>query len=109
VVAPDFLALLDITEVNIYIMYLDQCKQGPNSKKNPMMHLQFKNAFCEALLAGWVRRNETSQEPPSHRPSIHMPSHSTKKKVCVVCGTTRPRTYCYQCGSKYMCWKEGCN
>jgi hypothetical protein len=102
-----FFALLDITEVNIYIMYLDRCKQGPNLKKNPMMHLQFKNALCEALLVGWVRRNERSQEPLSHHPRIHMPSHSTKKRLCVVCGTRKPHTYYYQCGTKFMCWKEG--
>jgi hypothetical protein len=50
-----FLALLDIAKANIYIMYLDLCKQGPNQKKNPMTHLQYKNALCEALLAGWTR------------------------------------------------------
>jgi hypothetical protein len=38
-----FLALLDIMEVNMYIMYLDHCKQGPNSVIHPMMHLRFKN------------------------------------------------------------------
>jgi hypothetical protein len=34
-----FFALLDITEVNTYIMYLDRCKQGPNPVTSPMMHL----------------------------------------------------------------------
>ena len=34
-----FFALLDITEVNTYIMYLDRCKQGPNLVKFPLMHL----------------------------------------------------------------------
>jgi hypothetical protein len=54
VVALDFFALLDITKVNIYIIYLNRCGQGPNLVRHPMTHLQFKNALCEALLVGWV-------------------------------------------------------
>jgi hypothetical protein len=103
-----FMALLDITEVNIYIMYLDRCKQVRNPKKTPMTHLQFNNALCDALLAGWMRRNERSHEPSNQHPWIHMPSHSTKKRLCVVCGTRKPHTYCYKCGTKFMCWKEEC-
>jgi hypothetical protein len=70
-----FFALLDIIEVNIYIMYLDRCRQGPNPKKYPMTHLQFKNALCKALLAGWMGRNETREKPLNYHPSIHMLSH----------------------------------
>jgi hypothetical protein len=47
-----FFTLLDIIEVNIYVMYLDRCKQGPSPVTQPMTHLQFKNALCEALLVG---------------------------------------------------------
>jgi hypothetical protein len=103
-----FFALLDISEVNSYIMYLDRCKQGPNPMTIPMTHLQFKNALCEALLVGWLRRTETRNESLTHHPSIHMPSHSTKKRLYIVCEVRTPRTYCYQCDFKFICWKEGC-
>jgi hypothetical protein len=103
----NFFALLDITEVNTYIMYLDRCKQGPNPVKTPMIHLQFKNALYEALLHGWVQCTESRYETLTHCPSIHMPSHSTKKRLCVVC-EVHTSHYCYKYGFKFMCWKEGC-
>ena len=103
-----FFALLDITEVNIYIMYLDRCRQGFNPKKYLMTHLQFKNALYEALLVGWMRRNKIREVPLNYHPSIHMLLHSTKKKLCIVCERRKPHTYCYQCNSKFMYWKEGC-
>jgi hypothetical protein len=103
-----FFALLDITEVNMYVMYLDRCKQGPNPVKSPMTHLRFKTAFCEALLRGWSRPHEVNNDALLHRPSIHMPSHTTLKRQCVVCKIRTPHTYCYQCGFKFLCWKEGC-
>jgi hypothetical protein len=101
-------ALVDITEVNIYIMYLDRCKQGPNPVAHPMTHLKFKTMLCEALLLGWGRRNEVHNEALTHRPSIHMPSHSSIKRVCIHCKIYTPHTYCYKCGFKFMCLKEGC-
>jgi hypothetical protein len=94
--------------VNIYVMYLDRCKQGPSPVTQPMTHLQFKNALCKALLVGWVRKNEVRDGPLIHHPTIHMPSYLTKKRLCVVCKKWKPHTYCYQCGYKFMCWKEGC-
>jgi hypothetical protein len=103
-----FLSLLDITEVNMYIMYLDRYKQGPNPVTHPLTHLQFKTKLCEVLLHGWKGRNEVYNEALTHRPSIHMPSHSTTKRLCVVCKRHTPHIYCYQCGFKFMCWKERC-
>jgi len=103
-----FFALLDITKVNMYVMYLDYCTQGPNPMKSPMTHLRFKTAFCEALLQGWHRPHEVNNDALLHRPSIHMPSHTTLKRQCVVCKIRNPHTHCYQCGFKFMCWKEGC-
>jgi hypothetical protein len=47
----------------------------------PMMHLQFKNALCEALLVGWVLRMETRNESLAHRPRIHM----QPRRGCVLC------------------------
>ena len=98
-------ALLDITEVSMYIMYLDQCKQGPNLVTHPMTHLKFKTMLCEILLVGWRRRKEVNNDALTHRLSIHMPSHSSVKRLCIYCKIHTPYTYCYQCGFKFMCWK----
>jgi hypothetical protein len=103
-----FWALVDITEVNMYIMYKHACHGRRNEVPSPMSHLEFKNALCEALLIGWPRRKEVSNDALIHHPSIHMPSHATLRRPCIVCGIHFPRTYCYQCGFKFMCWKEGC-
>jgi hypothetical protein len=100
--------MLDITEVNIYIMYLNRCHQGRNPVCRLMIHLQFKNTLCEALLLGWPRRTEINNDALTKRPSIHMPSYTTLKRQCVVCKTRTPHIYCYQCGFKFMCWKEEC-
>jgi hypothetical protein len=80
-----FIAMLDVTKVNMYIMYLSWCKEGPNPIRHPMNHLQFKVAFCEALLQGWPLRNNISNEALTDQPTIHMPSHTSLKRACVVC------------------------
>jgi hypothetical protein len=100
-------SLLDITEVNMYIMYKDHCKQGRNPVTHPLTHLQFKTKLCEALLHGWKGQQEFNNKALTHRPSIHMPSHSTTKRLCVVCKIHTHHTYCYKCGFKFMCWKQG--
>jgi hypothetical protein len=92
----------------MYIIYLDQCKQRPHPTRRPMIHIQFKTALCEALLEGWPRKNEVDNSALTHRLGIHMPSHSTLKRHCVVCKYRMPHTYCYQCRFQFMCWKEGC-
>jgi hypothetical protein len=81
VVAPDFFALLDITKVSTYIMYLDLCKKGPNLVRFLMTHLKFKNSLFEALLVGWKKRTEIRNETLTHRPNIHMPFYSHKEEV----------------------------
>jgi hypothetical protein len=103
-----FWAMLDVTEVNMYIMYLARCKEGPNPVRRPMNHLEFKVALCKALLHGWPLRNIILNEVLTHRPSIHMHSHTHVKRTCVVCEVRTPHMYCYQCGFKFMHWKEGC-
>jgi hypothetical protein len=89
-----FWAMLDITEVNMYIIYLHACRGRPEEVPTPMTHLEFKNALCEALLLGWRQWKEVNNETLTHRPSIHMPSHSTSRRPCVVCGIYLPHTYC---------------
>jgi hypothetical protein len=37
-----------------------------------------------------------------------MPSHSTTRRLCVVYKHHTLHTYCYQCGFKFIYWKEGC-
>ena len=103
-----FWAMLDVTEVNMYIRYLSRCKEGRNPITHPMNHLDIKVALCKALLHGWPLRNTILNEALTHQPSIHMPSHTNVKRKCVVCEVRTPHTYCYQCGFKFMCWKEGC-
>ena len=49
-----FNGLLDISTVNMYIMYLDRCKQRINPIPYPLTHLVFKRKLCEALLLGWL-------------------------------------------------------
>jgi hypothetical protein len=92
----------------MYVMYLDRCRQGPNPVKSPLTHLLFKTAFYEVLLEGWRRPHEINNNALVHRLSIHMPSHTTLKRQCVVCKVRITHTYYYQCGFKFMCWKEGC-
>jgi hypothetical protein len=103
-----FWAMLDVTEVNMYIMYLSRCKEGRNPIRHPMNHLEFKVALCKALLHGWPLRNTIMNEALIHQPSIHMPSHTNVKRICVVYEVRTPHTYCFQCDFKFMCWKEGC-
>jgi hypothetical protein len=98
-----FLAMLYVTEVNMYIMYLSRCKEGRNPVTHPMKHLEFKVALCKALLQGWPLCNTIVNDILTERPSIHMPSHTTAKRTCVVCAVRTPHTYCYQCGFKFMC------
>jgi hypothetical protein len=62
-----FLAMLDVTEVNMYIMYLDQCARRPHPLWHPMTHIQFKNALCDALLQGWPRWNDVENALLTHR------------------------------------------
>jgi hypothetical protein len=100
--------MLDVTEVSMYIMYLSRCKEGRNPVTLPMSHLEFKVALCKALLQGWPLCNAIVNDILTERPSIHMPSHTIAKRTCVVCAVRTPHTYCYQCGFKFMCWKEGC-
>jgi hypothetical protein len=103
-----FWFLIDMTEVNMYIMYLSRAAEGPNPIPQPMTHLQFKIALVEALLRSWERRIDVNNVELTHRPEIHMPSPSHLRWPCVVCKRQKPSTYCYQCGFKFMCWKEGC-
>jgi hypothetical protein len=103
-----FWFLIDMTLVNMYIMYLSRAAERPNPISQPMTHLQFKTALVEALLLRWERRVDVSNAELTHRPKIHMPSHSHLRRPWVVCKTQKPSIYCYQCGFKFMYWKKRC-
>jgi hypothetical protein len=103
-----FFALLDMTDVNMYILYLSHFASGPHRVARPMTHLRFKTALCESLLQGWTRQNERGNEVLTDRPTIHMPSHTHLKRLCVVYKLHTPHTYCYKCNFKFMCLKGGC-
>jgi hypothetical protein len=63
--------------------------------QHPMNHLQFKVAFCKALLHGWQQRTNVLHEALTEWPSIHMPSHTTLKRACIVYAIRTPHTYYY--------------
>jgi hypothetical protein len=48
-----FWFLVDMMEVNMYIMYLSRATKEPNPISQSMIHLQFKTALAEALLRSW--------------------------------------------------------
>jgi hypothetical protein len=48
-----FWFLIDITEVNMYVMHLSRTVEGRKPILQPMFHLQFKTALAEVLLRSW--------------------------------------------------------
>jgi hypothetical protein len=77
--------LIDMTEVNMYIMYMSHVAEGRNPIPHPMSHLQFKTALAEALLCNWEHCVDVSNAELTHRPEIHMPSYTHLRHPCVVC------------------------
>jgi hypothetical protein len=67
-----FWFLIDMTEVNMYIMYLSRAAEGQNPIPNPMSHLQFKTALVGALLRNWEHCIDVNNEELIHRPIIYM-------------------------------------
>jgi hypothetical protein len=101
-----FFFLLDMTVVNMFIIYLAKCKRRSQKLVN---HLQFWVKLCEALVHGWE-----PQRHPAHplSRSYCYPVFTELKAPCVVCNgpgvlqVIRPKTYCARC-KKYMCFKKG--
>jgi hypothetical protein len=100
-----FLFLIDMTIVNMCIMYLDECKNGEHPR-TPMTHLQFQTTLCEHLLRGWKRRNRPAVAPSN---GYCFPVESTHRLPCVVCKDSSKRvlTMCWRC-NKHMCFRKGC-
>jgi hypothetical protein len=59
-----FFFLLDMTVVNMFIMYVAACKTSFVYPRKPMTHLQFRTQLCEALLKNWEGRGATTIPPP---------------------------------------------
>lgn len=99
--------LLDVTVVNMYIIYLDIVANGNPQlgQRTPMTHLQFKQGLCKALLANWPGRTAVPHDipPAPEDPVIHVPCHSIKRRQCVVCRVAVGHIYCHLCGNKWMC------
>jgi hypothetical protein len=100
-----FLFLIDMTVVNMFIMYSDECKNGEHPRR-PMTHLQFRSTLCEHLLRGWERRNRPAV-PPSN--GYCFPVESIHRLPCVVCRDSSKRisTKCRKC-NKHMCFRKWC-
>jgi hypothetical protein len=103
-----FFFLLNMIVVNIYIIYLAECKMR---SKPPVTHLQFRVELCEVTLQQW--RSMKTSEPPCWRGYCYH-VFTKLRKPCVVCNglggspVVQPGTYCSGYDNKYMCFKKGC-
>ena len=107
-----FFFLLDLTMVNMYIIYL-HCLQNVDcsrAQQTPMTHLQFKIGLCDALLKGRKSRDVNPQDLVRHLvwPVVYTPTYSKIPRPCLVCHVQKPHFFCYKCDSKWMCLKKGC-
>ena len=105
-----FFVLLDITVVNMFLIYIDKCKRALPIRK-PATHLQFRTKLCEALLCNWRGRNNNDLLLQPRRRGLCFPLHSKKRIPCVVCNKAnskngkRPHYYCASWDNKFMCFK----
>jgi hypothetical protein len=100
--------LLDVTVVNMYIMYLSILARQ-RVKKRPMTHLQFKTTLCAALTLNWEGRAVREHGITlANRPSFCMPSYHKKRRYCSVCKMKKTNFFCYQHECRFMCLKRGC-
>ena len=102
-----FFFLLDMTMVNMYIIYVEKCKTYVPPRE-PLTHLQFMEEMCKALTKNWQRRNVREVVALCNRGLVCYPAKSNNPRgVCVIC-KLRPCTYCPTCDCKFMCFKKGC-
>ena len=83
----EFLFILDVIVVNVYIIYLD-CLANVNHGRatlTPMTHLQFKKGLCEALLVDWEMQSGEPLPLASEQLVICTPTYSVLQCLCVVC------------------------
>jgi hypothetical protein len=101
-----FYFLLDMTVVNMYIMYLSILRTR-RVRKVPITHLQFRTELCSTLLQNWQGRKRTNRPTLPRLPVVCCPSYNKKWKDCFICGK-KTNFFYYLCDCKFMCIKHGC-
>jgi hypothetical protein len=101
-----FYFLLDMSVVNMYLMYLECWKKFPIGTR-PMAHLQFRNNLCKAMTQGFHGRDGLGVLDLPHEPRIHIPSWTKYRRECTLCGK-RCHYFCFKCNCKFMCFSQGC-
>jgi hypothetical protein len=99
--------LLDMTTVNMYIMYLEILRKLDKSHL-AITHLQYKVHLCQALTWRWKGTNPIGAPNLPRLPKIHCPQYTLLRRECDVCGI-RCHHYCYKCGWKWLCVDKGCS
>jgi hypothetical protein len=97
---------MDLTTVNMYIMYLDILKQLSKSHE-ALTHLQFQHGLCQALTWRWEGTNKVGVSHLPWLPKIHCPRYTLLRRECVICGI-RCQHFCYKCEWKWLCIDKGC-
>jgi hypothetical protein len=105
-----FFFLLDMTVVNMFIIYVAACKTSFAHSRKPMTYLQFRTELCEALLRKWEGRGTSTICLSVRGISVCFLVQIKLGNPCVVCNTgtlslIRSYTYCAKC-KKYMCLKK---
>jgi hypothetical protein len=80
-----FYFLLDMTIVNMYIMYLSILGRQ-RLRKVPITHLQFRTELCHALIQNWNRRDRGERPILANVPVVCCPSYNRKRRKCFLCG-----------------------
>ena len=106
-----FFFLSDTSIVNMYAIYLDNCRSCAPPWK-PMTHLQFRTQLCEALTQNWEERKGCDLWDAPQGRQICFSKFGKLRNPCVVCNdgskpVIRPKTFCPTC-KKFMCWQKGC-
>jgi hypothetical protein len=80
--------LLDMTVVNMFIIYLVECKRR---SKKPINHLQFRVGLCEVLLHQWGPGE--NQGPPRSINYCYLASKRCRSLVRFAMAMEWPRSY----------------
>jgi hypothetical protein len=98
--------LLDMSTVNMYIMYLEILQKLGKSHE-AITHLQFRHGLCQALTWRWKGTNPIGVSLLPWYPKMRCPWHTLLRRECEVCGI-RCQHFCYKCGWKWFCVDKGC-
>ena len=87
-----FWFFLDMTIVNMYILYLSHLEEErriTGVQKTPISHLKFKTNLCAKLTQNWPRRDDGPHMVHGSS-GICIPKYSKKRRQCVVCVGQHP-------------------